>query len=58
MSVKAARRGNQRPRFCAESHRRDQGNLNVVPPPYVLKPRSDVSAIGIRKWKAVKKYGL
>ena len=50
MSVKARNVGIRVPDFVpAINHAEVSEYLNRVPPPWVLKPRSDVSAIGIRK---------
>src|SRR5713226_4506107 len=50
MSVKARDAGITVPDFVpAINHEEVADYLNRVPPPWVLKPRSDVSAIGIRK---------
>jgi biotin carboxylase len=50
MSVKAREHGIRVPEFVPAINREDIGEyLERVPPPWVLKPRSDVSAIGIRK---------
>lgn len=61
MAVKARNAGLTVPEFVpAINHEEIADYLNRVPPPWVLKPRSDVSAIGIRKldnaddvWKAI-----
>jgi phosphoribosylamine-glycine ligase len=50
MSVKARAAGIMVPDFVAAINHDEIGEyLSRVPPPWVLKPRSDVSAIGIRK---------
>ena len=50
MSVKARDAGIRVPEFVpAINHNEIREYLERVPPPWVLKPRSDVSAIGIRK---------
>lgn len=50
MSVKARDHGIKVPEFVAAiNHEEIREYLGRVPPPWVLKPRSDVSAIGIRK---------
>jgi len=50
MSVKARAAGIRVPEFVAAINRDEISEyLDRVPPPWVLKPRSDVSAIGIRK---------
>jgi biotin carboxylase len=50
MSVKARTAGIKVPDFVpAINHEEINEYLERVPPPWVLKPRSDVSAIGIRK---------
>ena len=50
MSVKARDAGIRVPEFVpALNHEEIREYLERVPPPWVLKPRSDVSAIGIRK---------
>ena len=50
MSVKARSVGIRVPDFVAAINNAEVSEyLNQVPPPWVLKPRSDVSAIGIRK---------
>ena len=50
MSIKARDAGIHVPDFVAAINQEEIGEyLNRVPPPWVLKPRSDVSAIGIRK---------
>jgi phosphoribosylamine-glycine ligase len=50
MSVKARNAGITIPEFVpAISHQEISEYLDRVPPPWVLKPRSDVSAIGIQK---------
>ncbi len=50
MSVKARDRGITVPEFVpAINDEEIREYLNRVPPPWVMKPRSDVSAIGIRK---------
>jgi hypothetical protein len=50
MSFKARAAGIKVPEFVPAINREDIGKyLERVPPPWVLKPRSDVSAIGIRK---------
>lgn len=50
MSVRARDHGIKVPEFVPAINREDIGEyLERVPPPWVLKPRSDVSAIGIRK---------
>jgi len=62
MSVRARDAGITIPDFVpAINHEEVADYLNRVPPPWVLKPRSDVSAIGIRKlesaeeaWSAIK----
>ncbi len=61
MAVKAREAGLTVPDFVAAiNHDEITEYLNRVPPPWVLKPRSDVSAIGIRKlesadevWKVI-----
>src|SRR5713226_1451108 len=54
MSVKARDAGITVPDFVAAINRDEIAEyLNRVPPPWVLKPRSDVSAIGIRKLESV-----
>jgi len=61
MAVKARDAGLTVPEFVpAINNDKIADYLNRVPPPWVLKPRSDVSAIGIRKldsaddaWKAI-----
>ena len=61
MAVKARDAGLTVPEFVpAINNEEIAGYLNRVPPPWVLKPRSDVSAIGIRKlenaddaWQAI-----
>ena len=61
MAVKARDAGLTVPEFVpAINHDEIADYLNRVPPPWVLKPRSDVSAIGIRKldsaddaWRAI-----
>lgn len=50
MSVKARDAGIRVPDFVAAINRHEISEyLDRVPPPWVLKPRSDVSAIGIKK---------
>jgi len=50
MSIKARDAGLRVPDFVPAINREEIGEyLDRVPPPWVLKPRSDVSAIGIRK---------
>jgi biotin carboxylase len=50
MSVRARGAGITVPEFVPAINNEDVGEyLNCVPPPWVLKPRSDVSAIGIKK---------
>lgn len=50
MSLKARHAGITVPEFVPAINRAEIGEyLERVPPPWVLKPRSDVSAIGIRK---------
>lgn len=50
MGVKARDHGIKLPEFVGAINHEDISEyLNRVPPPWVLKPRSDVSAIGIRK---------
>jgi biotin carboxylase len=50
MSVKARNKGIKVPDFVpAINHEEINAYVDRVPPPWVLKPRSDVSAIGIRK---------
>jgi hypothetical protein len=50
MSVKASAAGVRVPEFVPAINNQDIADyLASVPPPWVLKPRSDVSAIGIRK---------
>lgn len=50
MSVKASQAGVTVPEFVPAINRDEIGEyLERVPPPWVLKPRSDVSAIGIKK---------
>lgn len=61
MAVKARDAGLTVPEFVPAINKDEIADyLNKVPPPWVLKPRSDVSAIGIRKldnaddvWKAI-----
>ena len=61
MAVKARNAGLTVPEFVAAiNHEEISDYLKSVPPPWVLKPRSDVSAIGIRKvetadevWRAI-----
>jgi biotin carboxylase len=54
MSVTARAAGINVPDFVpAINHEEIREYLDRVPPPYVLKPRSDVSAIGIRKMESV-----
>jgi carbamoylphosphate synthase large subunit len=61
MAVKARDAGLAVPEFVAAINNEEISDyLKRVPPPWVLKPRSDVSAIGIRKvetadevWKAI-----
>jgi biotin carboxylase len=61
MAVKARDAGLTVPEFVPAINNDEVADyLNRVPPPWVLKPRSDVSAIGIRKldsaddaWKAI-----
>ena len=61
MAVKVRDAGLKVPEFVpAINHEEIADYLNRVPPPWVLKPRSDVSAIGIRKldnagdaWQAI-----
>ena len=61
MAVKARDAGLTVPEFVAAINNEEIADyLGRVPPPWVLKPRSDVSAIGIRKldnaddaWKAI-----
>jgi len=53
MSVKARAAGINVPDFVPAINTDEiKEYLNRVPPPYVLKPRSDVSAIGIRKMES------
>jgi len=53
MSVKARAAGINVPDFVPAINADEiKEYLNRVPPPYVLKPRSDVSAIGIRKMES------
>src|SRR5438876_788612 len=55
MSVKARDAGITVPDFVpAINHEEIADYLNRVPPPWVLKPRSDVSAIGIRELESAK----
>ena len=61
MRVKASEAGIAVPAFVHTlNHDELRGFMEAVPPPWVLKPRSDVSAVGIRKlhtpdlvWQAV-----
>ena len=54
MSVKARAAGINVPDFVPAINTEEITEyLDRVPPPYVLKPRSDVSAIGIRKMESV-----
>jgi biotin carboxylase len=58
MSVKARDAGITVPDFVAAiNHEEIADYLNRVPPPWVLKPRSDVSAIGIRKLETAEDAG-
>src|SRR6266404_2824199 len=53
MSVKARAAGINVPDFVPAINTEDiKKYLGRIPPPYVLKPRSDVSAIGIRKMES------
>ncbi|HVS21346.1 MAG TPA: ATP-grasp domain-containing protein, partial [Pyrinomonadaceae bacterium] len=55
MSVKARDAGIRVPDFVAAINNEEISEyLDRVPPPWVLKPRSDVSAIGIRKLESAK----
>ncbi len=53
MSIKARDAGLRVPDFVPAINREEIGEyMDRVPPPWVLKPRSDVSAIGIRKMES------
>jgi len=53
MSIKAHDAGLRVPDFVPAINREEIGEyMDRVPPPWVLKPRSDVSAIGIRKMES------
>ena len=58
MSVKARAAGINVPEFVpAINHEEIDKYVKRVPPPWVMKPRSDVSAIGIRKIESAEQVG-